>query len=354
MIVLSAMKIRAIREVRGYQVHYADDQRCLASKALTLYESYDLGETWQPVCHLPSSLCKSLPLHFSLYARLIRGGVHSVLPIQTDPAQGWIIVADRKLFYLPDHEQKAEIIFHINRGRRPLRRGVAILNDQILAGEYWRNPGREPVNLHRIRAAGRRSDVLYRFDQGRVRHIHAVEVDPYSQLLWVATGDADSECMIITIDPQSAQANIVGYGSQKWRTASFAMRPDAVYWGTDNHLGENQVRRYVRATNTTEKVADVTGPVYYNVCMDEAVIFGTTMEKGEGQQDGFGRLYALNNRGIVEEVWRQKKDRWDVNLFGYGVFEFAEGRLSGNRFWVTARGFEGGLRSILFKLEDDN
>lgn len=310
------MKIRAIREVRGYQVHYADDQRCLASKALTLYESYDQGETWRQVCRLPSPQYKSMPLHFSLYARLIRGGVHAILPIQIDSAQGWIIVADRKLFYLSNRKQDAETIFHINRGRRPLRRGVAILNDQILVGEYWRNPDRGPVKLHRIQAAGWWTDVLYRFGQGRVRHIHAVEVDPYSQLLWVATGDEDSECMIMTIDPQSMQTNIVGCGSQKWRTASFAIRPDAVYWGTDNHLGENQIWRYIRATCTTEKVADVTGPVYYNVCLDDAVIFGTTMEKGEGQQDGFGRLYALNNRGIVEEVWRQRKDRWDVTLFG--------------------------------------
>ena len=142
-----------------------------------------------------------------------------------------------------------------------------------------------------------------------------------------------------------------------WRTVSFAFRPDAVYWGTDNHLGENQIWRYDRRQKSIKAVADVIGPVYYNTNLNDYIVFGATVEKGEGQQDGFGRLYALtiheNPEQIrVTELLRKRKDRMHPRYFGYGVFEFAEGNLSGNRFWITPKGFSGPEESLLCEIDE--
>jgi len=347
------MKIRAVRVVPGLQVHYADDHHCIASKALSLVESVDQGASWQPLCRLPVPLLRSLLLRFSLYGRLTRGGVHAVLPIQPASPSGWIVVAAGKLFQASGDGQQVETIFQIERGHRPLRRGICLIEDRVLVGEYWGNPARERVNIYSIQLATRQVETLYQFNRGSVRHVHAVEPDPYSESVWISTGDDNSECMVARLDQRTNQLEPLGQGSQKWRAISFAFRPEAVYWGTDSHLGKNQIWRFERATGTTQAISEVIGPVYYNVCLDNHIVFGTTMEKGEGQQDDFGHLYAVDVHGGVEEIWKQRKDRWDARLFGYGSFEFAEGRLSDNRFWVTVKGFEGGLRSILFRLEDD-
>jgi hypothetical protein len=227
------------------------------------------------------------------------------------------------------------------------------LGNEVLLGEYWSNAQREAVNIYAIEVATQQRRILYRFPAGAVRHVHTVSRERYADGLWISTGDEDAECMIARLDPRTSQLEVVGQGSQKWRTASLAFRPDAVYWGTDSPEGENQVWRFDRETGETRAVGSVRGPVYYNVCLDNHVVFGTTQELGEGQQDGFGRLYALADDNRLVEVWRQKKDLWHPRLFGYGVFEFAEGYLAGNRFWVTAKGFRSGLSSALFHLKDD-
>jgi len=347
------MKLNVIRKVDGLQVHYADDQRCLASKRLTILQSRDNGASWEKLVRLPTNLVKRCLLHFSLYSRLIRGGIHAVLPIWGDQAIDCIAVAERRIYCVSPTYHQVKPFFRIERGRRPLRRGLCVMESKLFMGEYWMNPNREPVNIYSIDPSTGEGEILYQFTKGRVRHIHVVEPDPYTDSLCVATGDTDAECMICWLDVSKKQTQPIGYGSQKWRTVSLVFRSNAIYWGTDNHLGENKIWRFDRATGTTSALGDVVCPVYYSTSLDDYAIFGTTMEKGEGDQDGFGRLYAVDADDTVEEVWRAKKDRWDARLFGYGVFEFAEGHLSGNRFWVTAKGFEGGLQSLLFELKDE-
>ncbi len=283
---------------------------------------------------------------------MVRTGVHIVLPVNYGDLTGWVAIAEKQLFYVSDNGQQIESIFRIERGKRPLRRGICLFNNTVLLGDYWGNPARKPVNIHVVHLK-KMHKILFQFSENCVRHIHTVELDPYTETLWVSTGDNDSECMIFVLDPQSGTLiKKIGYGSQKWRTVSFAFRSDAVYWGTDNHMGENKIWQYDRLTCTTKDLGNVTGPVYYNICLNDYIVFGTSMEKGEGQQDGYGHLYAVDRAGNINEVWRLKKDFLGARFFGYGVFEFGEGYLGDNLFWVTAKGFKGGLRSFLLQIEE--
>jgi len=349
------MKLNVLREIPGIQVHYAGERGCVSSKNLDIMESFDEGASWKGVVNLGWNPVERLLLNFPLYRRLTRGGIHTVVPTGESDVPGWIVVSQHKIFLLSSRDHKASIreLFHIKRGSRPLRRGLCVRDGLIIFGEYWSNISRKAVNIYSIDVSSGRMNVLHQFNENTIRHVHAVEQDPYGDSLWISTGDINSECMIARFDKKTKELACLGQGDQKWRTLSFAFKPEAVYWGTDNHLGENSIWRFDRVTGTVEKVAQVIGPVYYNVCLGTHVIFGTTMEKGEGEQDGFGRLYAIDLDGDIQEIWKRRKDRWDALLFGYGCFEFAEGKLPGNRFWVTEKGFEGGLRSRLFQLEVD-
>jgi hypothetical protein len=346
------MKPDILRTVPGIQIHYADDRCCVSSSSLRVLLSFDGGTHWHRRFRLPSRSVDCVFLRLSLYSRLTRGGIHSVSPALGENVSEWVVVAQQRVYLVSFVGQQATELFRIKRGKRPLRRGICVVGRSVILGDYWGNPKREPVCIYEIHLDTGRVETLYQFGAGTVRHIHVVEKDPYSDFLWISTGDLDLECMIALLDPYTKELRTIGHSSQEWRTVSFAFRPEAVYWGTDNHLGGNQIWRFDRATGATQMVSEVIGPVYYNVCLDACIVFGTTMEKGEGQQDGFGRLYAVDFEGRVREIWKQKKDRWDARLFGYGSFEFAEGHLGGNRFWVTAKGFEGGERSILFRLGD--
>lgn len=352
------MKIEAIRMVSGVQVHYSDEKQCIGSKNLYIIESHDQGKTWRVFCHLPAPIYKSLLLKFPLYSRLVRGGIHSILPMKHTKDTGYIVAAEGQIYWVSSNGQEAKGIFKIQNGRRPLRRCLCVIGNTVIIGEYWGNKNREPVSIYSIhiddnRIEDCRIERLYQFNNNTIRHVHAIQQDPFGNRLWISTGDNDSECMIALLDRKTGTMEIVGKGSQKWRTLSFAFRPQTVYWGTDNHLGENQIWCFDRLTGTVQIVGEVIGPVYYNTCLEEYIIFGTTMEKGEARQDGFGRLYAVDVYGHVKEIWKKKKDIWNARLFGYGVFEFAEGHPENNRFWVTTKGFDGRMQSILFEIGED-
>ena len=372
------MKINVVRKIPGLQVHHASGNHCIASRGLLVVQSEDQGYNWRELCRIPAaskmttpktmtSLSASLQ-RIGLYRRLVRGGIHAIRPIQNASGTEWVAVASRQLYHIQDEGQSvsrgapyrgaASQLWDIPRGRRPLRRGLSVVEKQLFIGEYWANAERDSVYIYRIDTDSGQSHRFYEFPPHSVRHIHTVDVDPYAGKLWVSTGDADPECKITLIDPKTGAATILGEGSQTWRTVSFAFRPDAVYWGTDNHLGKNQIWRYDRIHKTIQSIVGVVGPVYYNVNLSDYILFGTTMEKGEGQQDGFGRLYGLKiheNPAEIRttELLRSRKDRMHPRYFGYGVFEFAEGCVGGNRFWLTPKGFVGREQSLLCEIEEE-
>ena len=67
-------------------------------------------------------------------------------------------------------------------------------------GDYWANPNKIEANINSINLL-KLYEVLFQFNNNSVRHIHTVQPDPYTGLLWVSTGDEDAECKICLIDP---------------------------------------------------------------------------------------------------------------------------------------------------------
>ena len=346
------MKLIILDESDARQIHFVSKDICIASQGLMIQSANCHFVNWKKINEISSSFTRKWQNYCSLFARLVRGGIHSIIPICSN-GKRWVVVAEGKLYLLDVELRTLRHFFIIPRGRRPLRRGLCVVKDNVLIGEYWGNPERNSVNIYRVNCSSGKIEKYYCFPAKTVRHIHTVEKDPFTNQIWVSTGDNDDECKIVLLNADSGEEMILGEGSQKWRTLSFAFRAEAVYWGTDNHLGKNEIWRFVRCTGAIKKVGNVVGPVYYNTCLNDAIIFGTTMEKGEGEQDGYGRLYAVDHRDNITEVWKLKKDHWSARLFGYGVFEFAEGATWSKTFWVTAKGLNGGLRSILFELNDE-
>ena len=353
------MKLRALHSIPGIQVHFADDDRCIASRGLNIVRSDDRGVNWREFCRLPSGPANAALQRVGLYQRLVRGGVNTIAPFESYAAENWVAIAAGKLYLLQPDAKYGQPFWSISRGRRPLRRGMSTLGQQIFVGEYFSNPERDDVHIYRLtldpNGTEAKTESLYCFPAGSIRHVHTVDPDPHSGKLWVSTGDEDAECRIMILDPQSGTAEIVGQGGQMWRSVSFAFRPEAVYWGSDDPLGANQIWRYDRATKQTTAIGEVKGPVYYNACLQDYIVFATTVEDGDGHQDGYGRLYGVNllnpRAGLdVVELLKRPKDHWHSRYFGYGLFEFAEGRAHGNNFWVTAKGFRGGLSSTLFEI----
>jgi len=67
------------------------------------------------------------------------------------------------------------------------------------------------------------------------RHIHIVTVDPYTGHLWVGTGDEDIHSKILFSTDYGESFQILGMGSQEWRTLSIWFTKNYIYWNMDSH-----------------------------------------------------------------------------------------------------------------------
>ncbi len=336
------------RTVHGMQVHHAQGDQLIASRGMTLMTSDDAGQSWNRFATLPVSTTVRFGCRFDLYRRLLREGIHAVIPAG-DSETGWLVLAHRQVFRVNANGNEITPLWSVQRGRRPLRRGLAVVNGYLFVGDYFANPDRQPVRIYRIEIATGQWEVFHEFPAGTIRHVHLLQHDPRTDRIWVGTGDEDHECYVGTLDPQNSDIQWVGSGSQDWRAVSLALTDEAVYWGTDNHLGNNRIWRLTRGADQPVKIADVVGPVYYHGTAGDGIVFATTVEKGEGEQDAFGRLYLVDSRDHVKLIEQRRKDIWSARYFGYGVMEFAEGRTDDRRCWLTCKGFRGGLRSELIE-----
>ena len=137
-----------------------------------------------------------------------------------------------------------------------------------------------------------------------VRHVHAVQSDPFGDAVWVTTGDRDEECRIGRL--VDGELRVVGAGSQRWRAAELAFTPSAVLWGMDcRYVDENELLRLDRTAlddPEPEPVAVGTAPtsVYHAATLsvgdDRWVAFSTG---GETDPDSTGPGGADDRR---EEV----------------------------------------------------
>jgi len=164
--------------------------------------------------------------------RGLRLGVRTLLKLRSGTI---VCIANGKVFRF--EKCKLDHVSSFERGVGPLRNGFC--EDEkgnVYVGEYFLNNSRKhPVKLLKSTDGGRSWEVVYSF--WNIRHIHCVQYDPFSKMIWIGTGDRDKECFIGFSEDEGENWTIIGSGDQKFRTTSLLFTEDYVYWGTDTLLG---------------------------------------------------------------------------------------------------------------------
>lgn len=91
----------------------------------------------------------------------------------------------------------------------------------------------ETIALFRSDKDGRNFEIVYEFEPLVVRHIHAVQWDPYGGVLWMGTGDGDEQSRVGYSKDLGETFLWVGQGSQNFRTVNFVFAEDHVTWLSD-------------------------------------------------------------------------------------------------------------------------
>ena len=189
--------------------------------------------------------------------------------------------------------------YGINVGRGVLGAGLVRLSDgSVMFGEYHSNPNREDVRVYVSEDDYRTWKVAHEFPPGSIRHVHAVQEDPYTGSIWLFTGDRDDESMVMTIEPETGNKTIIGRGAQRWRVVQAVFMEDAVYWGADTCGPEGGIWRYGRESKELSRLNRIYGAIFYaNRLSDGMLVFAHAVavkRKGaEGYWDDKARLWVM-------------------------------------------------------------
>lgn len=273
---------------------------------------------------------ESILSKFALFRRFTRRGIHNIL--KTD--NGFMIVIIKKKILVYRDNVLLNII-NIRRGSRPLRNGIIVYNDEVIYGDYWRNPKRATVYIYSIDPISGESKVLFHFKN--IRHIHFIEIDKMNKdQLIIGTGDGDEESGIYFFDLKRKALRPIGVGSQKWRALSILQNKGKLYWGTDCPYKNNYIYMYDRNNESIKEVCSIVGPAYYStINRDGNMYIATTIENRKKHRACIYESIDGQKWNIIKEF---KKDILNERLFGYGTIEFIKGQENLKDLYINLKG----------------
>lgn len=294
----------------------------IISRANEVLRSPDLGQTWSTLGHVHGGL---LDVHLQSRAaeRLLRRAVSNVVVT----GEGTLIaVANRRIYRRPSSHSAFSPVFRFEHGSRPMHRGLCAASDgSLYVGEYHANPRRKSIRLYQSLDDGQTWALCYAFPEETVRHIHAVQEDPFRPGdIWLLCGDVGDEPRIVVTRDAFRSVQVFGGGDQTFRATALVFTDSVIYYGMDSPTEQSWVFRVDRATQRRHQLVAVGGPIYYGYTnANGTIVFGTTVEPGVARPQA--ELWASNAGLDWERIALLRKDCWPQPWFQHGCYYFPEG-----------------------------
>lgn len=327
-------------------VHYVDGNRLLGSHGATAVASTDGGLTWGHLFTLPGSAVGRFSSRLGLWRRLLRSGVHHLLPVADDR---YVAFAHRSIVAV--HAAGPRPTFSVSpvAGSRPLK-VCAAPDGTLYYGEYSNRPGGEQGAIFRSADHGSCWELCHRIPQ--VRHIHGVFHDPYGGGLWITTGDDDEESGIwCTTDGFATVDRLVG-GNQQARCISLLFTADHIYFGSDTPLEGNFIYRMERESLLLERLQPVAGSVFHACRIGEYLVFSTAVEPSRVNRGREAQVWASADGTNWRLIRTYLKDPYPRRLFQYGQVFFPAGTGSSPVLWHTPFAVQDGRGSSTINLDE--
>ena len=250
------------------------------------------------------------------------------------------------VWYRPSRDHPFEKTFalrHYGIGVGRGVRAVGIINKPdgtVFLGEYFRNRDRGDVRLYRSDDGGKTWETAHTFEAGQIKHIHAVQWDPYTDTIWVSTGDKDPECRIVWTRDGGKTLHTIGEGSQTWRSCMVAFTRDAIIWGSDTTPPNSGVFRWDRKTGAVTRLATLRGSSWFATRLAGGTLVVSAKDaprKGSGRTARTSLWASTANGSSMTEI-----PCGLVNARGGGYSYLRFSRFQDNRdLWLTCVKIQG-------------
>jgi hypothetical protein len=320
----------SIIKTKGLSVQFWYKDKLYATKDCFVYQSNNQGVSWEKVARLEPSgkglmgwlKDKVARLRVVQFLRAKKCGPN--LRILQD---GTLLAAAGGIYrgHIENIEKgKIIYLYKTHTGPTMLHQGWTEDSEGIVYfGEYQVGKKHSVTRLYWSLDKGRTWKVRYEFPRSEIRHIHAVQFDPFRKLLWVATGDRDHESRILFSSDKGMTFKKLGGGSQAWRAVSLQFSSNAIYWGTDSPRRENHIFKWQWSSGQKGILVTVRTPFYYSFQdSNQNIFYATTAERLENSiPDIFSELWQINNDGSVRRLIKWPKG----GRKSHGIIQFAQG-----------------------------
>jgi hypothetical protein len=315
---------------------YDKSDNLWATRGMIIYQLKKDENKFVRIAHIPTGFSVLWLRNFTLFRRLtIRP--ECVEMIANDNGDICALSAGR-IWLLKNGENKFRETFRLVNygfGDQGIRNdGILNADDSVVYfGEYFQNPDRNKVDLFKSRNKMSSWEVAYRFQPKLIRHIHAIQKDPYSDKLWVCTGDDDEESMIAWSDDEFKTIRKIGQGRQMWRVCQLIFTEDDVIWGTDNGSGTDAgIYRWDKETAEIHKYQNIDGAVFYATRLKNGTIVMSTDREGLNiEKDDKTRLYIISGDNKLTSIecgtWNHKMPGF---WFKYALLRFQRNQGAGS------------------------
>lgn len=253
-----------------------------------------------------------------------------------------LAVAKKGLFLQKQGSDCFERVFPMPRGSKPLNICIAP-SGNLYFGEYFQNMDKLAVNIYDSKDNGQTWNVAFTFEEGNINHIHGLFLDPYTDHIWVATGDRANECIIGYTEDEFKTFTEVFRGGQEFRTCQLFFYKDFIVFGTDSQYEQNVIKKFDRQTLDITELQKVQGSVIKGGQVGDVAFISTTVEPSDVNTDKWAHLWVTKDGLHWEERYKAKKDCLPATLFQFGTFEFPQyyGIEKLERLYFSGRALKG-------------
>ena len=226
-------------------------------------------------------------------------------------------------------------VFAMPRGSKPLNLCIT-RSGHIFFGEYFQNMEKVAVNVYGSMDGGQTWKVVYTFAEGNINHVHGLFLDPYTDRIWVLTGDRENECIIGWTDDEFKTLHEELRGGQEYRSCQLFFYKDFIVYATDSQYIENEIRKIDRKTLEITTLAKVQGSAIKGGQCGDVAFISTTVEPSEVNQEKASHVWVSKDGEHWQDVYMAEKDCWPA-ILQYGTIEFPNYKEISNELYFSGR-----------------
>lgn len=308
---------------------------CVKESSLLTSKGYWLKDTQGN--YMVNDKKYALASRFAFTRRFFRAEITELYSLKNGDR---VAIAKKGLFLQRQDSYTFEKCFTMPRGSKPLNLCIAP-SGTIYFGEYFQNMDKQSVNIYYSKDNAHTWNIAYTFDAGQINHIHGLFLDPYTNRIWVVTGDRENECIIGYTEDEFKTFVEVFRGGQEYRSCLLFFYPDFIVFATDSQYIQNKIKKFDRNMLKITELQDIQGSAIKGGQVGDISFLSTTIEPSEVNKDKNAHLWVTKDGLHWEERFKAKKD-WLPSIFQFGTFEFPQYEVDKiDRLYFSGRALKG-------------